>query len=219
MAQTAAQLVDPDLFALRAGEIAAAGRFLDAHGWAPATAGNYSARLDGRHAAITVSGRHKGHLSEADVMVVDMAGKALDERLRPSAETLLHTQLLADDASVGAVLHTHSVPSTVLSMIDPGRDEIVFAGYELLKVFAGFDTHEAAASLPIFDNSQDMVALSAEVRAHFRARPADRRYLPAYLIRGHGVYAWAEDMVGALRHAEGLEFLLACELERRRLAR
>jgi methylthioribulose-1-phosphate dehydratase len=39
-----------------------------------------------------------------------------------------------------------------------------------------------------------------------------------YLIRGHGVYIWGADMDMALARLEGLEFLLACELERRRLA-
>jgi methylthioribulose-1-phosphate dehydratase len=39
-----------------------------------------------------------------------------------------------------------------------------------------------------------------------------------YLIRGHGVYIWAADMDTALARLEGLEFLLSCELERRRLA-
>lgn len=42
---------------------------------------------------------------------------------------------------------------------------------------------------------------------------------PGYLIRGHGVYVWAEDMPGALLRLEALEFMLACELEARRLHR
>ena len=39
-----------------------------------------------------------------------------------------------------------------------------------------------------------------------------------YLIRGHGVYVWGPSMDGALARLEALEFLLCCELERRRLA-
>jgi methylthioribulose-1-phosphate dehydratase len=37
-----------------------------------------------------------------------------------------------------------------------------------------------------------------------------------YLIRGHGAYVWGPDMDVALARLEGLEFLLACALERRR---
>jgi methylthioribulose-1-phosphate dehydratase len=218
-------MIDADLFAARARDIIDAGRFLDAHGWAPATAGNYSARLDPGHLAITVSGCHKGHLTEQDVMVVDLAGRPVGSGKKSSAETLLHTQLMADFPAVGAVLHIHTVASTVLSMVDPGRREIAFSGYELVKAFDGYDTHEMTAVVPIFDNSQDMVALSAEVRAHLRRQPPmlgvkkGEAGIPGYLIRGHGVYTWGADMAAAKRHAEGLEFLFACELERVRIGR
>ena len=67
--------IDAGRLAVCARDIIDAGRFLDSHGWAPATAGNYSARLDAGRLAITVSGCHKGHLTEQDVMVVDLAGQ------------------------------------------------------------------------------------------------------------------------------------------------
>ena len=53
-----------------------AGQFLAEKGWAPATSGNYSARLDGEQVAITVSGRDKGRLVVDDIMVVDFAGQS-----------------------------------------------------------------------------------------------------------------------------------------------
>lgn len=216
---------DNKLFDARAREIIDAGRFLDAHGWAPATAGNYSVRLDPGHIAITVSGCHKGQLTERDVMVIDRQGQPVASTRKSSAETLLHVQLLADFPAIGAVLHTHSVASTVLSMVDPRRREIAFAGYELVKVFDGYHSHEMTAVVPIFDNSQDMIALSSQVRDHLRQNPPILGCLegvagiPGYLIRGHGVYTWGADMAAAKRHAEGLEFLFACELERLRIGR
>jgi methylthioribulose-1-phosphate dehydratase len=221
--------VDAGLFAARAHDIIDAGRFLDAHGWAPATAGNYSARLDAAHFAITVSGCHKGRLAEQDVMAVDLAGLPVGSAKKASAETLLHAQLLADFPAIGAVLHTHSVASTVLSMVDPQRSEIAFTDYELVKAFDGYDTHEATAVVPIFENSQDMKALSAQVQAYMRRHPpmlaavldtaTGQAGILGYLIRGHGVYTWGADMAAAKRHAEALEFLFACELERLRIGR
>ena len=41
--------------------------------------------------------------------------------------------------------------------------------------------------------------------------------LYAYLIEGHGLYTWGQDMQEARRHLEALEFLLACELDLKRL--
>jgi methylthioribulose-1-phosphate dehydratase len=39
----------------------------------------------------------------------------------------------------------------------------------------------------------------------------------AYVIRGHGVYAWGTSVEHAFWRLEALEFLLQCEVERRHL--
>ena len=139
--------------------IADAGRELAALGWTPATSSNFSHRLDAEHAAVTISGRDKGKLSVADIMVVDFAGQAVGSDHRPSAETLLHTQLYAQDVDIGCVLHTHSHTQTVASRLYADRGEITIAGFELLKAFRGYDTHEASMRIPVLPNSQDMQTL------------------------------------------------------------
>ncbi|WP_282278219.1 methylthioribulose 1-phosphate dehydratase [Stenotrophomonas sp. PS02297] len=181
-------------------------------GWTPATSSNFSHRLDDRHAAITVSGKDKGRLVEADIMVVDFHGKAVGRLLRPSAETLLHTQLYARFPEVGCVLHTHSPVQTIASRLYGGDGHIRLEGYELLKALHGNSTHETAVDLKVFANTQDMDALAAQVEAEL-----DRAPMWGYLIDGHGLYAWGRDMAEARRHLEAFEFLLHCELELRRL--
>lgn len=191
--------------------IVRAGRRMDARGWVPATAGNISVRLGDAALAITRSGGHKGFLSAESVMAVDLDGAALTAG-RPSAETLLHCQLYRLFPGVGAVLHGHSVAGTVLTMSAPGP--IAFAGYEVQKAFAGQTTHDAAVVVPVVANDQDIARLAAEVE------PALLAGAPAgYLIRGHGAYVWGPDMDAALARLEALEFLLDCELEKRKLAR
>ncbi|HEL7630147.1 TPA: methylthioribulose 1-phosphate dehydratase [Stenotrophomonas maltophilia] len=181
-------------------------------GWTPATSSNFSHRLDDRHAAITVSGKDKGRLIEDDIMVVDFDGQAVGRPLRPSAETLLHTQLYRRFPEVGCVLHTHSPVQTVASRLYAPQRHIRLEGYELLKAFAGNSTHEMAIDVPVFANTQDMNVLSAQVEDLL-----DRQTLWGYLIDGHGLYAWGRDMAEARRHLEAFEFLLHCELELRRL--
>ena len=188
--------------------IIAAGQRMDRHGWVPATAGNISIRLPDGNLAITRSGGHKGLLGPDGVIAVDMAGVPLNAGDRPSAETLLHCQIYAHDPEAGAVLHGHSVASTVLSML--GGDVLVLEGYEVQKVFAGQKTHDARVHVPIFDNDQDIARLSRVVAPHLDGMCA------GYIIRGHGVYVWGADMDTALARLEGLEFLLACELEKRK---
>jgi len=184
---------------------------MDALGWVPATAGNISLRLPDDRIAITRSGSHKGFIPEDGVMAVDLDGKPQDSNLRPSAETGLHCGIYRRFPRAGAALHGHSVPATVLSR--QAGDAITLAGYEFLKAFPGLPTHEAAIRLPVLDNDQDIERLQARVTQIWDAAP---QAPPGYLIRGHGVYLLADDMPGALRRLEALEFMLACELQSRR---
>ncbi|MBE2292719.1 MAG: methylthioribulose 1-phosphate dehydratase [Xanthomonadales bacterium] len=181
-------------------------------GWTPATSSNFSHRLDDHHAAITVSGRDKGRLVEDDIMVVDFDGRAVGRPLRPSAETLLHTQLYRRYPEIGCVLHTHSPVQTVASRLYAGAGHVRLEGYELLKAFHGNSTHETAVDVPVFANTQDMDVLAAQVDALL-----DSQAMWGYLIDGHGLYAWGRDMAEARRHLEAFEFLLGCELELRKL--
>lgn len=192
--------------------IVRAGQRMDARGWVPATAGNISVRLDATRIAITRSGGHKGFLDGASVMQVGLDGLALTTNAKSSAETLLHCQIYRLFPDAGAVLHGHSVAGTVLSMHRSGP--IRLAQYEVLKVFEGQTTHDAALDLPVFDNDQDIARLASI------AEPTLVAGTPlGYLIRGHGIYIWGPDMNVALARLEGLEFLLACELEKRKLER
>lgn len=197
-----------------AGEIITNVRELSQAGWTPATSSNFSRRLDDRHAAITVSGRDKGRLTEADIMVVDFDGHAVGSDHRPSAETLLHTQLYRRFPEIGCVLHTHSPVQTIASRLYAAQGHVRFEGYELQKAFAGNTTHEGAMDVPVFANTQDMQHLAAQVDSAL-----DQQCLWGYLIDGHGLYAWGRDMAEARRHLDAFEFLMGCELELRKLSR
>ncbi|KMN19975.1 methylthioribulose 1-phosphate dehydratase [Pseudomonas helleri] len=191
-------------------EIIEAGRFLYGRGWSPATSSNYSARLSATEALLTVSGKHKGQLGIDDVLATDLSGNSLEPGKKPSAETLLHTQLYSWRPEIGAVLHTHSVNATVLSRLTPG-DSIEFEDYELQKAFSGVSTHESTVRVPIFDNDQDIERLAAKVQPWLEAHPD----CVGYLIRGHGLYTWGARMSDALRQIEAFEFLFECELKTR----
>ncbi len=185
------------------------GRRLDARGWAPATAGNYSIRLDDGSFAVTVSGWHKGRLTTDGIMRVDGEGRALTPG-RPSAETALHLAVYRLFREAGAVLHGHSPQAVGMSRATQGN-QWVFSGHEMLKVFPGQTTHETEICLPIVDNSQDMAVIEDAVRPRLLEPGA----APAYLIRSHGLYAWGKDVDEAERVLEGTEWLIAAELAER----
>ena len=193
-------------FEQRAAELVEAGRTLYSLGMVPATSGNFSARLNGEKMAITVSGRHKGKLTQADIMVVDADGHSLDGR-RPSAETLLHVQIYKRYPSAGAVLHPHSVNATLLSRVH--NDHLILQDYELLKAFPDVDTHDCKVTVPILANDQDIARLAAKVNASMDAHQG----VYGYLIAGHGFYTWGDTVDDAMRHVEAFEFLFDCEMK------
>jgi methylthioribulose-1-phosphate dehydratase len=207
--------MDDRRFVECAAEIVRAGKLADSRGWTPATSGNFSMRLDQSRIAITESGAAKGSLTREQILVVDREGRSLDPCKRPSAETALHWEAYDRESKTGAVVHTHSLAVTVITRLLGGESKLVFEGYELSKAFAGVSSHTARLELPLLENDQDTQLLAQRARAALQSAGA----APAYLIRGHGAYTWGKDMTVALRHAEALEFLLACMLEERRIAR
>jgi methylthioribulose-1-phosphate dehydratase len=198
-----------------ASDIAAIGRFAASRGWVPATAGNFSSRIDRHTMAITRSGIDKGNITVADLVVVPLDFGKTPLPLGVSAETPLHVARYEADPEIGAVVHVHTVAATVLSRIDALKGHVLLDGFEMHKALDGITTHESTVELPIFANDQDTSALAQRIEQTLGSSP----HVPAYLLAGHGLYAWGATMKDARRHLEGVEFLLQCAIEERRLLR
>ncbi len=190
-------------------EIVEAGSFLNRLGLCPATSGNLSRRLEEQFVVVTASGKHKGELTSEDVLIVDLEGKSQGGTKKPSAETLLHTAIYALFKDVGAVLHTHSLNGIVLTRIMPSEKMLVTEGYEIHKAFPGIKTHDSRVEIPIFENSQDIATMAAEVTAYLQEHP----HVYGFLIRGHGFYTWGRDMKEAKIRVEAFEHLFETELK------
>ena len=195
----------PVSFETAARNICEAGRLLDAKKMAPASSGNYSMRLDDGAFGVTVSGFHKGRLSPENIMRVDGDGKALEPK-KPSAETLLHTQIYRHFPEANAILHVHSTAGVVLTRFS--RDDIVLEGYEMLKIFPAISTHDVKVTLHAVDNTQDMPAMCDELEAELPGLDVS-----AYIIRDHGFYVWGRDMETCVNMCEAVDHMLSVELE------
>src|SRR4029079_13141897 len=110
------------------------GRQFYARGWVLGTSGNFSAVVSGEPArlATTSSGRDKGRLAEQEILLIDEKGSVLEGSGRPSAETDLHLAVVRLRGA-GAVLHTHSVWSNILSDAFASQGGLTITGYEMLK--------------------------------------------------------------------------------------
>ncbi|MGC9143981.1 methylthioribulose 1-phosphate dehydratase [Hydrogenobaculum sp.] len=188
-------------------------REFHARGWLPATAGNLSVRLDDKRVCITASGTHKGHITEKDFVIVDYEGNTLEGKKKPSAETLLHLMVYKSFPDVNAVFHVHTINSTLVSRFL--EDKVILKDYELLKAFDGIDTHESVVEIPIFQNMQDMRALSNILQKAIDKNEV--RY--GFLLKSHGIYAWGKDTMDAYVKLEALDFLFDCELRSMHLQR
>jgi methylthioribulose-1-phosphate dehydratase len=174
-------------------------------GWVLGTSGNFSTVIasDPLRLFITASSVDKGRLTADQFLEVDQSGAAVNGAAgKPSAETLLHIAVVRETGAA-AVLHTHSVWSTVLSDFHAGAGGFHIEGYEMLKGLEGVATHEHREWIPILENTQDMKALAAQAGILLREHPD----VHGILIRQHGLYTWGKDLNTAARHVEILEFL------------
>jgi methylthioribulose-1-phosphate dehydratase len=190
-------------FAELAEQLAEIGRLCYARGWVLGTSGNFSAVLqrDPLRLAITPSGADKGELLAGQIVEIDEDGMVVAGSGQPSAETSLHLAIVRA-REAGAVLHTHSIWSTILSDAATG-DGLGIEGYEMLKGLDGVVSHEHREWLPILDNTQDWAQAAPAVEAVLARHPQAH----GLLIRRHGLYTWGRDLASAKRQIEILEFL------------
>lgn len=186
-----------------ASQLAETGRQCYARGWVLGTSGNFSAVVDRSplRLAITTSGVDKGTLSPDQIIEIDEHGRVLAGSGRPSAEAGLHL-VITRVREAGAVLHTHSIWSTILSDTGEG-DGLALEGFEMLKALDGVATHEHREWLPILENTQDWAAAVPRVESVLTQHPKAH----GFLIRRHGLYTWGRDLNAARRQVEALEFL------------
>jgi len=146
-------------------------RFCAEKNLVPATSGNFSAKLSPNEILISISGKDKAKLKKGDFMIVNESGESYDSGLKPSAETLLHTQIYNIFPDINYIAHFHSSSSAVLSkiLINKGIYSLKLEGFELLKALSGVSTHEHSEIIPIFHNSQNISELAAKIEPYLKA--------------------------------------------------
>lgn len=192
-------------FTKLATELAETGKTFYSRGWVLGTSGNFSAVTSWQPLRLVISptGLDKSTLTAAHFLEIDDASNVIRGDGRPSTETMLHLAIVGC-MNAGAVLHTHSVWSTVLSNMYAPRGGVAIEGYEMLKGLMGVRTHEHREWLPILNNSQDTSELSQSISKCLCKNSG----IHGLLLRGHGLYSWGASLQEAKRHIEILEFLM-----------
>jgi methylthioribulose-1-phosphate dehydratase len=206
----------PATFVATTRELAEIGRSFYSKGWVMGTSGNFSAVIsqDPVRLAITSTGLDKGKLAPVHFLEIDAECGVVNGNGRPSAEALLHLAIVRARGA-GAVLHTHSVWSTVLSGAHAAEGGVALEGYEMLKGLDGVKTHQHREWLPIVENSQDMEELAKKVSKTLEEQPR----IHGFLLQEHGLYTWGQSLQEARRHVEILEFLMEVVIRAHEFAR
>jgi methylthioribulose-1-phosphate dehydratase len=171
-------------------------------GWFPATSGNLSYKLhdDPLYFAITSSGKDKGTVTHEDVIFVDKDAKPIEKtRLKPSAETKIHSQIY-QKTDARCVIHIHTVNNNFISQIFFEEGYVPLKDMEMIKALDIWK-EDAFIKVPIIENWFDLDKLAQE------AGKAINPEVPGLLIRNHGIYAWGKNEFEAKRHIEAFEFM------------
>ena len=80
--------------------------------------GNISLRTEDGNVVITPSGTNYSKSLPEDMVITDIEGKIIDGKMKPSSERLMHYKIYKNRHDVMAIVHTHSIYSSVLSVTD-----------------------------------------------------------------------------------------------------
>jgi L-ribulose-5-phosphate 4-epimerase len=170
-----------------------------------ATGGNLSVRIAGQSAlAITPSNYDYMKMLPEDICVLDFELNVLEGTLKPSVETGMHAAIYRVRPDVNAIIHTHQVYASTLTLI---RMPIP-ALFDEQTRFLG----RSVEIIPYAPSGTGMLAntISRHVRDHNNA----------YMMQNHGALVFGHDMERAVHNVEILEkcslaYLLALCTERK----
>jgi len=161
--------------------------------------------------AIKPSGVGYAELKPADMVLVDLDGRVVEGRLRPSSDTPTHLVLYPAFPGIGGIVHA---PSPAATSCAQARQPIPCLGTTHADHFAG--PVPVPRLLRRAEVGADYEAATGRVIAARFAR-LDPAAVPAVLVAGHGPFAWGGTPGEAVRNAVGLELVAAMALAARRL--
>lgn len=174
------------------------------HGLALFTWGNVSSFDRARGVlAIKPSGVPYDQLKVDDLVVVDLDGKIVEGKLRPSSDTPTHRVLYRDFPGLGGVVHTHSTYATAWS-----QAQIPLPVWGT--THADHSPFEVPCT-PVLSKAQvegdyELETGNLIVDTFLKATPVrDPESTPMVLVGGHAPFTWGKDAAKALYHAVVLE--------------
>lgn len=151
--------------------------------------------------AIKPSGVPYEDLAPSKMVIVDLDGKVVEGRLRPSSDTLTHAVLYKHWENIGSIVHTHSKFATAWAQAQ--RDIPIYG-----TTHADHNTVDVPCAPPMSD---DMIAGNYEYETGFQIlncfkdRGLDPQEVEMVLVGNHAPFTWGKDAGKAVYNSAVLE--------------
>jgi L-ribulose-5-phosphate 4-epimerase len=170
------------------------------HGLVIFTWGNVSA-IDRATGLVVIkpSGVSYEEMKADDMVVVDLDGKIVEGKLKPSSDTATHLALYRAFLTIGGIVHTHSTYATSWAQ----------AGVDLPNIGTTHSDYFSDAIPCTRDMTQQEVEGEYELETgnviieRFKGLNPD--FIPGVLVKNHGPFAWGRDAHDAVHNAVVME--------------
>ncbi len=150
---------------------------------------------------IKPSGVDYDKLSPDDMVVVDLDGKVVEGRYRPSSDTPTHVELYKKYPEIGGIVHTHSPEAT--SWAQAGRDIPLYGTTHADYFYGPIPCARSLTREEIegeYEKNTGLVIIET-----FETRGINPVYTPGVLCVNHGPFTWGKDAAEAVHNAVVLE--------------
>jgi len=170
------------------------------HGLVIFTWGNVSA-IDRATGLVVIkpSGVSYEGMKADDMVVVDLNGKVVEGKLKPSSDTATHLVLYKSFPTIGGIVHTHSTYATSWAQ----------AGMNIPNIGTTHSDYFSAVIPCTRDMTQQEIEGEYELETgnviveRFKGLNPD--FIPSVLVKNHGPFAWGKDAHDAVHNAVVLE--------------
>ncbi len=159
------------------------------------TWGNVSA-IDRKIGLIIIkpSGVSYENMTAEDMVVVDLNGKVIEGKYRPSSDTPTHIELYKANSSIGGVVHTHSIFATGFAQ---ACKPIRAYGTTHSDYFYG----DIPCTRSLTENEMEEYEKNTGKVINETFKDKNVSEIPACLVANHGVFAWGKNAEEAVYHA------------------
>ena len=166
------------------------------------TWGNVSGRdAETGYFVIKPSGVDYDKLTPEDMVVVDLEGKVIEGKYRPSSDTPTHIELYKKYPEIGGIVHTHSPEAT--SWAQAGRSIPLYGTTHADYFYGPIPCSRSLTRAEIegeYEKNTGLVIIET-----FEENGINPVYTPGVLCCNHGPFTWGKDAAEAVHNAVVLE--------------